>query len=290
MSKKLIHNTPQRIFTFGCSFTGYQWGTWANILGVEFPEAEFRNFGRSGAGNQYIHNMIMQADNVYNFTHEDLVIVQWTNVCREDRYLPEKDGWLVPGNIFSQGDYNQNFIENYFSEFGSYVRDFALIKSAHQLLKHRCNHHMIKMLDFEYSNQWELKPNPDLNLQTLTHMYEESIGQILPSFYATLWNNNLEAKLAKDKKIVHKLFHDGHPTPLEHYDYLKTVFKHDWSDKTDKVVGATQKKWVKLMTSACLGQPGQGFSLYEMKQRWLDMLKYETIMRPNTQINPLIRQ
>ena len=53
---------------------------------------------------------------------------------------------------------------------------------------------MIKMLDFEYSNQWDLKPNPDLDLQTLTHMYEESIDQILPSFYATLWNNNLEAK------------------------------------------------------------------------------------------------
>ena len=42
--KKLVHNIPQRVFTFGCSFTGYQWGTWANILGVEFPEAEFRNF------------------------------------------------------------------------------------------------------------------------------------------------------------------------------------------------------------------------------------------------------
>lgn len=288
--KKLIHNTPQRIFTFGCSFTGYQWGTWANILGVEFPEAEFRNFGRSGAGNQYIHNMIMQADNIYNFDHNDLVIVQWTNVCREDRYLPEKDGWLVPGNIFSQGAYDEQFIENYFSEFGSYVRDFALIKSAHQLLKHRTNHHMIKMLDFEFSNQWDLKKNPNLNLKTLTEMYDESLRQILPSFYSTLWNNNLEAKIAKDRKIVHKIFQDGHPTPLEHYDYLKNVFKHDWSDNTDQVVGATQKTWIKLMKGACLGQPGNGFSLYEMKPRWLDMLKYETIMRPNTQINPLINQ
>jgi len=31
-----------------------------------------------------------------------------------------------------------------------------------------------------------------------------------------------------------------------------------------------------------------GFSLYEMKKRWLDMLTYETVMRQSDQINPLI--
>jgi hypothetical protein len=287
--KKLIHNTPQRIFTFGCSFTGYQWGTWANILGVEFPDAEFRNFGRSGAGNQYIHNMIMQADNVYTFDHNDLVIVQWTNVCREDRFLPEKDGWLVPGNIFSQGEYDQHFLENYFSEYGSYVRDFALIKSAHQLLKHRTQHHMIKMLDFEFPNQWELTSKKNINLETLAGLYHECLDAILPSFYHTLWNNDLQAKTVKDKGLVHKGFQDGHPSPLEHYDYLKHTFKHDWKESTDKAVGAAQTKWIKLMQSAVLSQEG-AFSLYSMKPRWLDMLKYETIMRTNTQINPLIHQ
>ena len=285
--KKLIHNHPKRIFTFGCSFTGYLWGTWANILGAEFPDAEFRNFGRSGAGNQYIHNMIMQTDNVYNFDHNDLVIVQWTNVCREDRYLPEKDGWLVPGNIYSQSEYSQDFIQNFFSEYGAYVRDFALIKSAHQLLKHRTQHHMIQMLDFQFPNQWNLEPNVELKLKTLIELYNESIDPILPSVYQTLWANNLEAKFVKDRKIVDKRFQDGHPTPIEHYDYLKQIFKHEWKDETDRLVGEAQTKWVKLMKSAVNSQT-DGFSLYEMKKRWLDMLTYETVMRQSDQINPLI--
>ena len=32
--KNLITLKVNRIFTFGCSFTDYAWGTWANILGL----------------------------------------------------------------------------------------------------------------------------------------------------------------------------------------------------------------------------------------------------------------
>ena len=111
--KMLITLEPKRIFTFGCSFTNYLWSTWANILGYEFREAEFYNFGKSGAGNQYIFNTLMQADAAYDFTHEDLIIVQWTNVSREDRYFhagaeilnsteTSHGAWSTPGNIYSQ--------------------------------------------------------------------------------------------------------------------------------------------------------------------------------------------
>ena len=46
MATKLINNPLNRIFCFGCSFTQYLWTTWANILGTEFHEAEFYNFGK----------------------------------------------------------------------------------------------------------------------------------------------------------------------------------------------------------------------------------------------------
>ena len=148
---------------------------------------------------------------------------------------------------------------------------------------------MIKMLDFEFPNQWELTSKKNINLEALAGLYHECLDAILPSFYHTLWNNDLQAKTVKDKGLVHKGFQDGHPSPLEHYDYLKHTFKHDWKESTDKAVGAAQTKWIKLMQSAVLSQEG-AFSLYSMKPRWLDMLKYETIMRTNTQINPLIHQ
>ena len=137
MKKVLIHNQPKRLFTFGCSFTGYNWGTWANVLAKELEPIEFYNFGRAGAGNHYIFNSLMQADAMYNFTHEDLVMVQWTNVSREDRYTDE---WLTPGNIYSQTTYDLEFVRKYFTEYGASLRDYAFIKAAHEMLKHNHLH------------------------------------------------------------------------------------------------------------------------------------------------------
>ena len=76
--RRLYETVPKRLFTFGCSFTSHDWATWANILGYELQllhGCEFYNFGRSGAGNAYIANVISQVDQVYKFNSNDLVIV-----------------------------------------------------------------------------------------------------------------------------------------------------------------------------------------------------------------------
>jgi hypothetical protein len=72
-----------RLFTFGCSFTNYRWSTWADCLAPEFDE--FKNWGQSGAGNPYIFNSVMEADQQYIFNSTDTVVVCWTNIMREDR-------------------------------------------------------------------------------------------------------------------------------------------------------------------------------------------------------------
>ena len=75
--KPLYKNKPKRLFTFGCSFTEWIWATWANILAYEL-DVPFYNFGKPGAGNYYIANQISQADAIFNFTKDDLVIVKST--------------------------------------------------------------------------------------------------------------------------------------------------------------------------------------------------------------------
>ena len=290
MARQLIHNKPKRIFTFGCSFTHYLWATWANILGVEFPNAEFRNFGRSGAGNSYIFNMVQQADSMYNFTHEDLVIVQWTNVCREDRYLPQKDGWLVPGNIYSQGEYNEEFIKEYFSEMGSYIKDFALMNATREHLKHKTQWHFLQMLDIiDFTDQWDLtrRTQHHDSIKKLAFVYKETLESILPSFYSVLFRNNIDNKFKSDKNIVNKNFQDGHPHVLEHYNYLKSVFKHKWRDETDQAVAESFKLWVKKMNDASYGVPN--FSIYSVgSHRFHDSCKYELTMRRSDQIDPAL--
>lgn len=298
MATKLIHNDPNRVFCFGCSFTQYLWSTWANILGTEFENAEFYNFGKSGAGNQYIFNAVMQADAAYNFNHFDLVIVQWTNVSREDRFFEpgreahnSKHGmkygaWITPGNIYTQDVYNKKWRELYFSEYGAIVRDLAFIKGAHEMLKHKAQWHFLQMNNLiEYADQWDRTKSIDdrpkkfsnSRLDDFKQMYLDTTSHLKPSFYDVLFNNNWEQKFDSDKRLVNKSFQDGHPHPLEHYDYLKRTFKHDWSDRTDKAVGQIQRKWVQHMDHISKGK--KQFSIYDQPQSWLNMARHELLTR-----------
>ena len=79
---KLYNTKPSRLFTFGCSFTEWNWATWANILAYDL-DCEFYNFGRRGAGNFYISNLITQADSVYNFCSDDLCLTAWEKDWKE---------------------------------------------------------------------------------------------------------------------------------------------------------------------------------------------------------------
>ena len=70
----------KRLFTFGCSFTSYLWPTWADILGLEFTSAN--NWGHSGLGNRAIAERVAEAHAHFNFTKDDVIIVQWTKIGR----------------------------------------------------------------------------------------------------------------------------------------------------------------------------------------------------------------
>ena len=283
MNNSLFNYQPKRLFTFGCSFTHYNWGTWANCLAKELEPVEFINLGRSGAGNQYIFNMVMQADSIYNFTHEDLVVVQWTNVCREDRFIPQlgEGGWHVPGNIYSQQTYDSEFVRKYFNEKGAYVRDLASIKATYEMLKHRTQWHFLQMCDIidqpaQWGNQEGIadKRVEDWELDELIKTYHEPLSNIKPSFYNILYNNNIQTKFDKDRKLINKGFFDGHPSPIEHLMYLKGVFNHEWKDSTDRAVEETQQTWVKMLQDASKGK--KNFNINQTKQRYQDMFFYET--------------
>lgn len=308
LKKTLIHNNPKRLFTFGCSFTDYVWPTWANILGYEFRDAEFYNFGKSGAGNQYIFNMIMQADASYNFTHNDIVIVQWTNVSREDRYFHagapilndsevQHGAWSTPGNIYSQDTYDEAWIEKYFSEYGALVRDLAFIKAAHGMLKHKTQWHFLQMNNLvHYVDQWDSNVKVEdsklprefgskSRVKQLRELYSETISNLQPSFYDVLYNNNWAQKFKADRKIVNKHFQDGHPHLLEHYDYLKRVFEHNWRPSTNEKVGELQKKWVKLMHDASATATDNKFSIYNMPTNWHNAIRYDLNIRKSADID-----
>jgi len=134
-----------RIFTFGCSITKYFYPTWADILIEHYGDRAdlAENWGKSGAGNQYIFTRLWEADAVHQFCEDDIIVVQWTSMFREDRYH-EGSGWHCPGGFASTITGQEPFVlhshkyENeweWADELHCVMRDCALISSTRKALE-----------------------------------------------------------------------------------------------------------------------------------------------------------
>src|SRR6056300_580689 len=235
----ILYNTPpKRFFAFGCSFTDYAWPTWADFVATDIgPNVEYYNLGRSGAGNQYIANTIAQADAKFEFTKDDLVMVCWTNVHREDRiYTNEQQTpeWVVPGNLTTQQVYDQEWLNRFGeSQDWFFMRDLASIHLVSHLLK-KTNSFQLSMLNLESSWSQYMSTDHVVDEDNIgLKAFPKETRKILPSMYKTLWGNKLSAKQENDMKTIDKYYMDYHPTPEEHYYYLKKVFKkHKWKKLT----------------------------------------------------------
>lgn len=255
----MLPKNLNRLFTFGCSFTKYYWPVWPDILAVEL-NIPLYNLGRSGAGNQYILNMLMQADNIYNFDENDLIVISWTNVCREDRFRYNRSYkmyvWETPGNVFSQYTYDKRFVQHWADPVGYLLRDYANIKAAVNFLKNKkCKYSMLSMCNIsKLLDQWNFRKFP-LIADQLTELYQSTLLEINKSFYEVLWNDDINTKFALENKL-HRLFQDGHPTPEECLTYLETVFDHKFKNSTVDQVKNVQSQFETTIIKFYDSRPG----------------------------------
>jgi len=201
----------KRLFTFGCSFTNYRWSTWADCLAPEFDY--FENWGQSGAGNHYIFNSVMEADQRHQFGPNDSVIICWSSILREDRYTTS---WQTHGNIATSGEfYGKTYVQKYISERGCLIRDLAFIKATVNFLQNKkgVDWHCLSMCPLVLADQYGNKINNDSDVQNL---YSNVLENIKPSFYETVLKSDWEKNWRTDRV-------DTHPTPAEHLAYLDTV-------------------------------------------------------------------
>ena len=181
-----------RLFTFGCSFTNYRWSTWADCLAPEFDS--FENWGQSGAGNEFIFNSVMEADQRQQFGPQDTVMVCWTTSIREDRYVNER--WHTLGNMFSCPIYNKDYLATHVDERGLLIKTLAYIKAVKTLLENR-------------QVQWKFLSVDQVDS---LNIYQDVIDSIAPSYHAVLFKNGWPDRNG-----------DPHPSPAEHLAYLDTV-------------------------------------------------------------------
>lgn len=97
------------------------------------PTATFYNLGASGGGNLFISNRLTEVNRKFKLTEDDLVMVLWSTYTREDRFV--NSHWLLPGNIYSQGNYDGKFVKEFCDPIGYLIRDLSLIDISLEYMK-----------------------------------------------------------------------------------------------------------------------------------------------------------
>ena len=123
-------NQYKRIITFGCSWTKYDWPTWANVIS-EILDLPLVNQGTAGIGNVAILHKMLAWDIEHGFDDTDLVLVNWSTWSREDRI--KNGGWKTGGNIFNSKFYNAKFIREYWDDENDFVKNAGAIIMAGRL-------------------------------------------------------------------------------------------------------------------------------------------------------------
>jgi len=220
---KIDFKKYKRFFAFGCSFTDYHWPTWANIISQEIPNSTV--FGKSGAGNFFIYQSLIEANIRYKLNKDDLIMVMFSNVTREDRFMRSRGTWVTPGNLFHQSEYDENFMKNLFCHHGYLMRDLNLVYGCKNILNSiGCEYELMSIVPFN-----SLKSDGDMmdDIDYLLNFHKDTISQIKPSVLEVLFNNDWNTRLPRPKYKVNwtdDLFVDNHPTTLEHFEYLQLIF------------------------------------------------------------------
>ena len=228
-----------RLFTFGCSFTKYKWMTWADILGMQYNE--YYNYGYTGAGNVYIFGRFITALAKHKINKDDTVMIMWTNVMREDRFIC--NNWHLYGNIYTQDFYPKEYIEKYVDEKGFYERDMPLLHAAQVILDGLgCNHHIMSMVDMTSPDQYK-HGNPLQNIDHLLELYSDTLNRIKPSVHKVIFNYEYQSRPTPGRSIRK----DNHPTPLEHLEYLEKVIPN--ISLNEEIIDKVKKENIKVILS-----------------------------------------
>lgn len=238
-----------RLFTFGCSFTFWEWSTWADIVGRD-NFSEHKNYGRIGAGNQYIFTSLIEAIKRDNITQADTIMVMWSSVARHDYWF--RGEWRTQGNILTSIP-RLEWLNSFYDIDGFYFRDLPLITAGQLILDSiGCKHHVMSMVDITNHDQFELNDNSqEPSLRDLFETHSDTTQRILPSVHNIIFNYDYNSRL-----IAGYPKREGiricHPTPAEHLEYIESVMpeyeisdqtRAEVSDENNKVIESLDGDW-----------------------------------------------
>lgn len=219
-----------RVFTFGCSFTSFNWPTWADLL-IGSLGIEGYNLGASGAGNLYIQNRFWEAYKKFNITKDDLVVFVWTTPQREDRWLG--GDWSRMGNLYTAHLWSDDFKKNIANDYHYYMLTLSVIFQTKTFL----DSIGIKY-GFYYMNELTVNEYEDIpgiepeHLKSMIKFWGISTENY-PSMMKYLNLRYRESRYGKHTRPQIKyqfrddFIHEHHPIPSEQLRYLQDIIAKD---------------------------------------------------------------
>ena len=216
----------QRIFTFGCSFTCYSWPTWADII---LYDNKGYNFGRPGAGYDYILYSILEADRKLKFRPDDIIIVMLTQPIRFDVLLRGDSElyWITHGNAISSVYSNYN--NELFCVDGLLFKAYNNILLINEYLQSRKLNYIFGSLSDLFNTPEGLNNSilDDNNIIDETRKLIDYVRKKV-EIKLTTFDNYLsrDGKPWSETKVFDS-FVDGHPRPNTYFNWVNDVLlKH----------------------------------------------------------------
>lgn len=212
-----------RIWTFGCSFTSYNWPTWADIVLTHGRASGINgyNLGRQGAGNLYIACKIWECNAKYKFNSDDWVFICWSGFNREDRYTATKH-WVTPGNIGSQTIFDKSFINEWADEQYYAMRDCMLITATINGMKnlgvnvlHWTMNPYDKLLDMHVDT------SPANSIQYILDAYDLNFDFTNMMEYLNILSKSKDSRPLLQVAGISEPLIDYHPTVEEHMEFVE---------------------------------------------------------------------
>lgn len=228
----------KRFFAFGCSFTDYHWWTWADIIGYNFKE-NYYNYAQSGFGNTAIMYSLVEAAETHKINKDDLVIICWSNISREDRYKGKR--WITVGNIYTQDVYPREFIEKFACERGYFMRDTFNVYLANNLLNNiGCDYKNSAILPFGDHLYEEGVIKNTNTVKDITDTFSSIHENHMPNFFDDIfnsdWNSRREDCLLSIYHPVHDPVKDTHPSPILQLEFVQKILGIDIDEKIINLV------------------------------------------------------
>jgi len=226
------------------------WPTWADILSKNMPQAEFYNFGKIGCGNLFISMRISEMSRRLNFNSDDLVIVMWTSMTREDRHI---DGeWRSEGNIYNQSLYPRDFVRDFCQPDFFLIRDTSLMNITKGYLQTLPCKSM-------FLNAWPWKSSDHIDSKTID-FYTDYIANDIQFIYEDTLNTPIDLRSYVNTRLITepnlnighkyinkgKMFDDHHPNPKLSGEYLQEI-GFELSNDTREYILTSQEKLSKIV-------------------------------------------